>query len=214
MESPIGAKVISFLNGKGGTGKTTTALCVAWCLARLGFRVAVVDTDPQQSALGWASDSCPFDVFAASEEKEIYAIRRTLAHYQYVIIDGAATITAISAACVMVSDVVIIPVSASPLDFAACAGVLAVIEARSALKPVIARFCITKRVTNASMNKTLTDSIKATGIEALRHGTKHRQSYVKSLIGGGSVFTGNDKQAQAEIELMTKEILELVEAVE
>lgn len=40
--------VISFLNGKGGVGKTTTSINVATCLAKQGFRVVVVDTDPRQ----------------------------------------------------------------------------------------------------------------------------------------------------------------------
>lgn len=205
-------RVFAFLNGKGGVGKTTTSLNFAWCLTRLGFRVAVVDSDPQQSVTNWFNgDVCPFDVFPASDEKEIYGIRKVLTDYDYVVLDGAATVTAISAAAVMVADIVIIPVTASPLDFSACSGVLAVIDARSNIKPMLARFVITKRVTNATMNKTLRDSIKATGLTALKTGTKHRQSYVKSMLNGGSVFTHNDAQAKAEIELLTKEILELEE---
>lgn len=204
------SKIIAFLNGKGGVGKTTTAVAVAWCLTRLGFRVAVCDTDPQQSILNWFNgDVCPFDVYPASDEKEIYKIRKALTDYDYIVIDGAATVSAISAAAVMVADMVIIPVTASPLDFAACAGVLAVIEARSEIKPLVARFLITKQVTNATMTETLKESIKATGLEALKSGTKQRQSYVKSMLNGGSVFTYNDAQAKAEIEILTNEIVRL-----
>ncbi len=65
--------------------------------------------------------------------------------HDFIIIDGAAAISAISAAAVMVSDLVIIPVTPSPLDFAACGAILAVIEARQDLRPVIARFLITKK---------------------------------------------------------------------
>ncbi|EEC0939245.1 ParA family protein [Salmonella enterica subsp. enterica] len=206
-------KILAFLNGKGGVGKTTVAINVAWCLAMMGFRVAVVDTDPQSSVSNWYNgDQCPFDVYEASDEKEIYGLRKSLKHYQYVVIDGAATISAISAAAVMVSDLVLIPVSASPLDFAACAGVLAVIEARGALKPVEARFIHTKRVSNAAMNETLRASIEATEIAQTRVSIANRQSYVKSLLNGGSVFTGTDNQAKGEIQLLTKEIVSVLEA--
>jgi len=42
-------KVISFINQKGGTGKTTTAINVGACLANKGYSVLLVDVDPQGS---------------------------------------------------------------------------------------------------------------------------------------------------------------------
>ncbi|EGJ4116060.1 ParA family protein [Salmonella enterica] len=204
-------KVIAFLNGKGGVGKTTLAINVAWCLSKLGFNVAVIDTDPQGSVVNWANESCPFTIYQAATDREVYNIKKITSRYKYdyVIIDGAAAISAISAAAVMVSDVVLIPVTASPLDFAASGAILDVIDARAALTPVTARFVVTKRVTNASMNKTLREGIEATGFEALRTSTAHRQSYVKCLIDGGSIFTGSDNQAKGEIEILTQEIMRI-----
>lgn len=47
-------KVLSVVNLKGGSGKTTTAVFLAHAFQKLGENVALVDADPQASAADWA----------------------------------------------------------------------------------------------------------------------------------------------------------------
>ena len=203
--------IISFLNGKGGVGKTTTTINVATALGKMGHDIVVVDTDPQQSIGNWfVPEKCNFDVVSASSQKEVYSIKKSLKSYDYIIIDGAAAISEISSAAVMVSDLVIIPVTASPLDFAASTAILAVIEARNDLQPVKARFLVTKKVHAATMVQVLKDSIQETGFKALKTGTTQRQSYIKTMLDGGTVFETSDSQAKGEIDNIVREILEIL----
>lgn len=44
-------KIITVTNAKGGTGKTTTAVNIAYSLSREGYKVLLIDTDPQGSVM-------------------------------------------------------------------------------------------------------------------------------------------------------------------
>lgn len=205
------AKVISFLNGKGGVGKTTSSINIATAIAKQGYDVVVVDTDPQMSIGNWfEEDKCLFDVRTASSEKEVYSIKKDLKKYDYIVIDGVATISAISSASVMVSDLVIIPVTPSPLDFSVSTAILAVIEARNDLQPIEARFLITKKINTAKMLQVLKDSIVETGVGMLKTGITQRQSYVRTMLDGGTVYDTTDGQAKGEIDNITREIMEIL----
>lgn len=109
----------------------------------------------------------------------------------------------------MVSDLVVIPVIPSPLDFAACGAILAVIEARQDLQPVEARFLITKKVPHSKMLAVLKDSIEDTGVPAFRTSISQRQAYVKVMLDGSTVFDTDDGAAKGEINVLTNEILEI-----
>nr|AMP52636.1 CobQ/CobB/MinD/ParA nucleotide binding domain protein [uncultured bacterium] len=205
-------KVISFLNPKGGSGKTTAVINIATALSRSGYNIAVVDTDPQMSLTNWSkAGKAAFDVFTAASEKAVYGIRKDLADYDFAIVDGAGSLSVITSAAVMVSDLVIIPVTPSPLDFSAAGSVVTVLEAQAYSRKVEARFLITRKIEMATMLNVLKESIKDTGVKSFRTAITQRQVYVKSILDGDSVFESSDGAAKGEIEILTKEIVSTFE---
>ncbi|EOG1666439.1 TPA: AAA family ATPase [Proteus mirabilis] len=205
-------KIISFLNPKGGSGKTTAVINVATALTKQGYHLAVVDTDPQMSLTNWSRvGNSAFDVYTASSEKDVYSIRKDLSNYQLVVVDGAGSLSVITSAAVMVSDLVIIPVTPSPLDFSAAGSVTAVLEAQAYNRKVEARFLITRKIEQALMLNVLKENLKDKDIPTLKTSISQRQIYIKSILQGNTVFESNDGAAKGEIEMLTKEILRVFE---
>jgi chromosome partitioning protein len=114
--------VVSLVSSKGGVGKTTAALLLSTGLADAGVRVAVVDADPNQPLVAWANfagEAVPAQLTVRGDVDEntiLDVIEALSAEFQVVVIDtqGAGNLT--SAYAVSVSDLVLVPLQASPLD--------------------------------------------------------------------------------------------------
>lgn len=111
--------VISFASPKGGVGKSTSALLLASGLAAAGGSVTVIDGDPNRTIHRWA-ESCAEPGFRVlelpSDDAIIDQIEEAAATSSFVIVDleGSANL-AMSRACSR-TDLVVIPLQASPVD--------------------------------------------------------------------------------------------------
>lgn len=115
------AIVLVILNGKGGVGKTTTAVNLAAIFAEQQS-VLLVDADPQGSASWWTGRSpkpLGFDVIQENKPRLLSKLNAR-SDYQLVIVDTPPALDSKSLAAVIpVADYVLLPTPPAPMDLAA-----------------------------------------------------------------------------------------------
>lgn len=120
-------KIIAFSNQKGGSGKSTLSANIAVLWSNSGYKVAVIDADPQKSLSYWLSErknyygeddmginAYNFDVRYLSEE-----IKKIKKKYDFIIIDSPPAITFDTIQIIKASNGIFVPVQPSPLDLMA-----------------------------------------------------------------------------------------------
>jgi chromosome partitioning protein len=114
-------KITIVLNGKGGVGKTTTAVNLAAIFAE-HHRVLLVDADPQGSASWWIEQSEGRDLgFETTVLTDLTGVsRQQWSDYDIVVVDMPPALDSIALAAIMpVADYLVLPTPPAPMDLAA-----------------------------------------------------------------------------------------------
>lgn len=110
--------LITFTNTKGGVGKSTLACHLAIWLHDKGFRVAMLDTDEQQSSARWIQAAEPgITLVVAHKIDEIRKARTTLLEtHDVVVADSPGSSGDASHSVTLLADLAIVPLQPSKLD--------------------------------------------------------------------------------------------------
>lgn len=206
--------IIAVLNSKGGTGKTTLTTNLAGCLYRRGYRVLIVDSDPQGSALDWLEvrpDGIDLpDVVAMDRpvlHKNIPGIAKP---YDFVIIDGAAKLEDMTTSAVKAADFVLIPVQHSGLDTRALDALTEAVHMRRELtegRPEAA-FIVSRQARGTRLANSIDGALEEYGLPVFKARTSHRIAYQEAGSLGVTVLDLEKRdKAAAEIEEITNELL-------
>ena len=122
--------IVTFANTKGGAGKTTAVLLIATELTRMGFKVVVLDADPQHWISRWHEQlgaNCPKNLQIVSFVSAPNLERHVLAHRDsadFVLLDLPGARSPLLAQALGYSDYVLIPVQGSAMDAQGAANVI------------------------------------------------------------------------------------------
>lgn len=189
--------VISFANAKGGAGKTTAALLLATELAHQGYRVAIIDCDPQHWITQWAEISGPVRNLQVISEVSVASLqchlREMATQVDFFIIDLAGAKDALVTTAIGLSDHVMIPVQGSAMDAKGAAQILdllALMKDKANLD--IAHSVVLTRVTSMVTTKallTIKGLLAARGVHVLNTPIGERNAFKELFEAGGTLHT-------------------------
>ncbi len=206
--------IVSVLNPKGGSGKTTLTTQLARALQLQGFSVLLVDSDPQGSARDWhaVNEDNPVPLIALDRAGGFKTLPGIAAGYDFTLIDGAAKLETIIAAAIKVSDAILIPVQPSPYDIWAASDLVELIQTRQQITEGSpkAAFVVSRAIKATRLEKDVVEALKEYEFAALKTAVIQRQVYPQTAAAGKTVFDSDNPAAIAEIRALTDDLLNLL----
>ncbi|MFD2741191.1 ParA family partition ATPase [Sulfitobacter aestuarii] len=207
--------IISFLNQKGGVGKTTLSVNVAGCLARQGHRVLLIDADKQGSASTWASlrEDAPFQVVSMARANMARDALKLAQDYTHTIIDGPPHAEEIARSCIVASDFVALPIEPSGLSTWASDLTVRQVKEAQEFKPTIkCGFVVSRKIGKTVIGRDIRNMAGEAGLPILESEIEQRVAFAEGMTMGQTIFEwAGDSNAAREIEHLTKEIERYVE---
>ena len=220
--------VITFANTKGGAGKTTAVLLLATELARQGFRVSVLDADPQHWITRWYETSegllgnrltvVPYITMGTIDRQ----LTEQKARADFVLIDLPGSRSSLLAQAVGYADYVLIPVQGSAMDAQGGANVIELLQyleekADIRIRHSVVLTRVNSMVTTRAMNA-VKELLAARRVHLLETPIIERSAFRDMFGCGGTLYSMDAKtvsnldKAQENSRALALEVLKQIPA--
>lgn len=163
---------MAIINGKGGSGKTTISMLIAYAWAEAGHSVGVEDTDPQQTAARWIKETSSGLELVAKGKK-----------YDTVVVDTPPRLDSPAVqSAIRSSDRVIVVTSASPADIFTSRDTAELVAKMGFLGK--SRLLFNQVQINTILSRGLDETSQRIGIVALKNRVQRRQVYQHAVVMG------------------------------
>jgi len=189
----LAPKIISFINLKGGSGKSTSAMCLAAHWFKDGKAVALVDADPAGTIMRWIAtgeDLSNLNAVAPAPEAVFDQIKVLLSEGCHrVIVDTPGFRSQATDVVIQHSDLVLIPMRPSPVDFQVAVDTVELIDEIAAMEASWTgqvRFLLNQTIRGSVIARHMRAQMESSGYRPLSVELPSRVVYGEAALAGST----------------------------
>lgn len=214
------AKIIGFVQLKGGVGRSTLATNLAGTLAE-STKVALIDCDaPQYTCSHWLQKRRELydideqlDLFQPATYRALLKLIHELkAKYDYIVIDCPPRLDGFSRVTLMKADLVLLPLGSSAAELWSVEAMLPLLNESTKLNPALNAKIVWNRFRSYTKSAKESAAIakRQLKLPEIRQKLGLRVAYSDAMADGLTVHETNDKNARVEIWSLSSSIQRLL----